>query len=228
MFARHDLVWLGEEGWRRVLAGAAAEHAPAIAAWREADRPLVVRRADVDQAPGQVALGLALPPQEDGRKIRIPCRVAVEHMARRAAPLPLAQALAQSPNMLPRWNAALAALASSAVNAGIELRVYGSLALQVLTGQAYLTASSDIDLLVQPRGAAELDAALALLKAHAQRLPLDGEIVFPNGRAVAWKEWAAARAGAPGSRVLVKEMTRVSLVTTDTLLAALEEQACTN
>ena len=41
-----------------------------------------------------------------------------------------------------------------------------------------------------------LDAALALLGKHAQRLPLDGEIVFPGGRAVAWKEWAAARAGA--------------------------------
>jgi phosphoribosyl-dephospho-CoA transferase len=122
----------------------------------------------------------------------------------------------------------LAALASGAANEGIVLRVYGSLALQVLTGQAYLTASSDIDLLVRPRDAAGLDAALALLGKHAQRLPLDGEIVFPGGRAVAWKEWAAACAGAPGSRVLVKEMTRVSLVTTDTLLAALEEQTCTN
>lgn len=225
MFARHDLVWLGGQGWDQVLASASAEHAAAIDAWRQADRPLVVRRADVGQAPGQVALGLALPPRpEDGRKVRIPCRVAVEHVARRTAPLPLAQVL----GALPRWDAALAALASSAANQGIDLRVYGSLALQVLTGQAYLTASSDIDLLVQPRRAAGLDAALALLKAHAAGLPLDGEIVFPGGRAVAWKEWAAARAGAPGSRVLVKEMTRVSLVTTDSLLAALEEEACMN
>lgn len=229
MFARHDLAWLGGSGWEQALAGAPAEHAAAMAAWRQADRPLVVRRADVDQAPGQVALGLALPPRpEDGRKVRIPCRVAVEQVARRAAPLPLAQALAQSPYKPPRWDAALAALASSAADEGIELRVYGSLALQVLTGQVYLTASSDIDLLVQPRDTAGLDAALALLNTHAAGLPLDGEIVFPGGRAVAWKEWNAARAGAPGSRVLVKEMTRVSLATTDNLLAALEEQACTH
>lgn len=225
MFARHDLVWLSGQGWDQVLAGAPAEHAAAVAAWRQADRPLIVRRADVEQAPDQVALGLALPPRpEDGRKVRIPCRVAVEQVARRAAPLPLAQAVGASPG----WGDGLAALASGAANEGIVLRVYGSLALQVLTGQAYLTASSDIDLLVRPRDAAGLDAALALLGKHAQRLPLDGEIVFPGGRAVAWKEWAAACAGAPGSRVLVKEMTRVSLVTTDTLLAALEEQTCTN
>lgn len=225
MFARHDLVWLGGQGWDQVLAGAPAEHAPAVAAWRQTDRPLIVRRADVGQAPGQVALGLALPPRpEDGRKVRIPCRVAVEHVARRTAPLPLAQVL----GALPRWDAELAALALRAADEGIALRVYGSLALQVLTGQAYLTASSDIDLLAQPRTAAELDAALALLKTHAAGLPLDGEIVFPGGRAVAWKEWAAAREGAPGSRVLVKEMARVALVTTDNLLAALEEEACTN
>lgn len=225
MFARHDLVWLSAEGWRQALAGAPAEHAAAVAAWQQADRPLVVRRADADQAPGQVALGLALPPRvEDGRKVRIPCRVAAREVRHREAPLPLARAL----GTLPRWDAALAALESNAANEGIGLRVYGSLALQVLTGQAYLTANSDIDLLVQPRDAAELDAALALLGAHAAGLPLDGEIVFPGGRAVAWKEWAAARTGAPGSRVLMKEMTRVSLVTADSLLAALEEDACTN
>lgn len=228
MFARHDLVWLSGQGWRELLARAMPGHAPAIAAWRQADWPLVVRRAEADQAPGQVALGLALPPRpEDGRKVRIACCVAVEHIRRREAPLSLAQAAAA----LARWNAALAALAAEAAERDIALRVYGSVALQVLTGQAYLGPGSDIDLLAQPRDAAELDAALALLRAHAAGLPLDGEIVFPGGRAVAWREWAAARAGAAGSRVLVKEMTRVALVATDALLASLDglrEEACTN
>lgn len=228
MFARHDLVWLSGEGWRELLARATPGHAPAIAAWRQADWPLVVRRAEVDQAPGEVALGLALPPRpEDGRKVRIACRVAVEQVRRVQPPLPLAAAA----GALPRWKAALAALASDAAERGIALRVYGSLALQVLTGQAYLGPASDIDLLVHPRDAVELDAALALLQAHAAGLPLDGEIVFPGGRAVAWKEWAAARAGAAGSRVLVKEMARVALVATDVLLASLDslrEEACTN
>lgn len=241
MFARHDLAWLSAEGWRQVLATAAADHVPAILAWQRADWPLVVRRADVGQAPGEVALGLALPPRpEDGRKLRIPCRVHAAGVPRCARPLPLAQLVAQCGaqcgaqsgaqcvNVPPRWRGALASLEQDAAARGIALRVYGSAALQVLTGQAYLRDSSDIDLLVQPRDRAQLDAALSLLCAHAGALPLDGEIVFPGGRAVAWKEWAAARQGAPGTRVLVKEMERVSLVTTDVLLATLAEAACLN
>lgn len=241
MFARHELAWLSAEGWRQVLAAAAADHVPAIMAWQRADWPLVVRRADVGQAPGQVALGLALPPRpEDGRKLRIPCRVHADRVRRCAPPLLLAQFVSQSGaqfdaqfgaqclNVLPHWRAALASLEAEATARGIALRVYGSAALQVLTGQSYLRNTSDIDLLVQPRDRAQLDAALSLLCAHADALPLDGEIVFPGGRAVAWKEWAVARQSAPGTRVLVKEMERVSLVTTDVLLATLEEATCLN
>jgi len=245
MFARHELAWLSPEGWRQVLDAAAADHVPAIMAWQRADWPLVVRRGDVGQAPGEVALGLALPPRpEDGRKLRIPCHVHADRVRRCAPPLPLAQLVAQLGaqfdaqsgaqfvaqclNVLPHWRAALASLEAEAAAQGIALRVYGSAALQVLTGQAYLRDTSDIDLLVQPRDRAQLDAALSLLCAHAGALPLDSEIVFPGGRAVAWKEWAAARQSAPGTRVLVKEMERVSLVTTDVLLATLEEATCLN
>jgi len=247
MFARHDLAWLSVGGWRAVLAAAAADHVPAIAAWQRADWPLVVRRADVGQAPDEVALGLALPPRpEDGRKLRIPCRVHASGVRRSTPPLPLAQLVAllgaqcvtpsgaqcgapssaQFVDTLPHWRGSLGALEAEAARQGIALRVYGSAALQVLTGQAYLRDTSDIDLLVQPRDRAQLDATLALLCAYADTLPLDGEIVFPGARAVAWKEWAAALRSAPGTRVLVKEINGVSLAAMDVLLATLEEAAC--
>lgn len=237
MFARHDLAWLSAQGWREVLDAAAADHVPAITAWQRADWPLVVRRADVGQAPGQVALGLALPPSpEDGRKLRIPCRVHADRVRHCTAPLPLAQLVVQSgarfvaqfTDTLLHWRAALASMEAEAAARGIALHIYGSAALQALTGQSYLRDTSDIDLLVQPRDRAQLDAALSLLCAHAGALPLDGEIVFPGGRAVAWKEWDAALRSAPGTRVLVKDMECVSLVATDVLLATLEEAACLN
>ena len=231
MLARHDLLWLCGEGWRQVQGAVppeAAEAAAAIARWREADWPVIVRRADADLGPDQASVGIALPPcAEDGRKLRIACRVALDAVRRRAPPLPLAR-VAQCASILPSWRAPLAALARDADRQGIALRVYGSAALQALTGQLYLRGSSDIDLLVQPRAIVELDAALGLLRTHATTLPLDGEIVFPGGRAVAWKELLAAREGSPASRVLVKEMTRVSLVRFDALLALLEEAACPN
>ncbi|MGX4643628.1 malonate decarboxylase holo-[acyl-carrier-protein] synthase [Massilia sp. SYSU DXS3249] len=223
MFARHDLVWLGGEGWRQALAGAPAAAVPALSAWQQAGWPAIVRRADADQAPGELAIGIALPPDpQDGRKVRVACRVAVDTIIRRERPLPLAQAV----DVLPRWRPALAGLAREAEAAGLDIRIYGSAALQAMTGQAYLRESSDIDLLLQPANGAELEAGLALLRTHAAHLPLDGEIVFPGGRAVAWKEWAAALDGAAGTRVLVKEMTRVSLALPQALTAALEEEAC--
>ncbi|MFC5480935.1 malonate decarboxylase holo-[acyl-carrier-protein] synthase [Massilia suwonensis] len=225
MLARHDLLWLSEGGWREAVWTVPDEAAPALLRWREAGWPVVVRRADADLAPGQVSVGIPLPPRaEDGRKLRVGGRVGLDGVCRHAPPLPLAQLT----GMPQHWQGALAALSQQAQAQGLAIRVYGSAALQAITGQAYLRAGSDIDLLLQPGGVAELDAALALLRTHAQALPLDGEIVFPGGRAVAWKELAAARDGALASRVLVKEMTRVALVRIDELLASLEEQACLN
>ena len=228
MYARHELVWLSEAGWRQAAAGLpslscgadSGEAAAAFAAWESADWPLVVRRADAGLRPGEVALGLALPPMADGRKLRLACRVSTAAVRQRRQPLPLERAI----GVLPRWRAALARLAEQGREQGLAIGVYGSVALQVLTGQAYLTEGSDIDVLLRPRSRGELDAALALLRQHAAALPLDGEIVFPGARAVAWKEWSAVCDADPGTRVLVKEMTRVALVDTGSLLATLQAE----
>lgn len=225
MLARHDLLWLSEQGWREAVWTVPEEAAPALLRWRACGWPVVMRRADADLAPGQVSVGIPLPPRaEDGRKLRVAGRVALDAIVRQAPPLPLAQLS----GMPAHWHAPLAALAQQAQAQELAIGVYGSAALQAITGQAYLRAGSDIDLLLQPRSVTELDTALALLRTHARGLPLDGEIVFPGGRAVAWKELSAAREGSLASRVLVKELRRVALVRIDELLASLEEQACLN
>src|SRR6185369_13349406 len=105
-------------------------------------------------------------------------------------------------------------------SAGMDLRVFGSLALQALTGQAYLRESSDIDLLFRPRSTSELDAGTLLLASFLGELPLDGEIVFPSGQAVAWKEWFTARAHT--ERVLIKSQASVKLAPRAELRAELE------
>lgn len=228
MLARHDLLWLSEQGWREAVWTVPEEAAPALLRWHACGWPVVVRRADADLAPGQVSVGIPLPPRaEDGRKLRVAGRVALDAIVRQAPPLRLGHLT----GMPAHWQTPLAALAQQAQQAqahGLAIGVYGSAALQAITGQAYLRAGSDIDLLLQPRSVAELDTALALLRTHARGLPLDGEIVFPGGRAVAWKELSAARKGSLASRVLVKELRRVALVRIDELLASLEEQACLN
>jgi phosphoribosyl-dephospho-CoA transferase len=212
MFSRHDLAWLTAGGWDAVLERALPGQHAAIEQWRREDWPAVVRRADPGLPFGQVSLGLPLPPSPDGVKGRIALTARESDVARHSPPLALAEAARAAPE---RWRRALDSLAP-----GMRLHAYGSLAMQAITGQSYLTPASDIDLLFFPADAQALRAGLALLEHQAAVLPLDGEIVFPTGAAVAWKEWIGATRNA--ARVLVKDAGAVRLATIDDLLATLE------
>lgn len=226
MYARHKLVWLTAAGWdaaQASLSGTADDdiQTDALARWRAAAWPLVARRRDADAAADEVCLGLALPPDAaTGHKWRIALRAPAAGVAKTAPPLALGEALSllAGSTALAGWRTALGALRESSV--GLDLRVYGSLALQALTGLPYLRDTSDIDLLLQPRSDRQLRSGLALLERYARVLPLDGEIIFPRGEAVAWKEWVAARDS--GARVLVKDADTVRLTAPELLAATLE------
>lgn len=209
MPSRHDRAWLSSAGWDAAVAGAAPAHAPALEQWRKQDWPLIVTRRTPDAAPGALCLGLALPPAA-GRKIRIAVQVHEHMVARIEAPLSLRVAAVAAPAA---WTAPLAALLADA--GSINLHAYGSLALQAITSLPYLSDASDIDLLLSPASVQELDAGMHLLQSHQQQLPLDGEIVFPDGAAVAWKEWRDTTGAS--ARVLVKDAASVRLVTNASL-----------
>jgi phosphoribosyl-dephospho-CoA transferase len=215
MYSRHDLVWLTPAGWRAAAGRAGPRERAALELWEREDWPAVVRRHDAGAGQGCVSLGIALPPHPvDGTKARIGLHARYEHVARHIAPIPLAQARASAPE---RWHAGLDELLAQP--GARDLRAYGSLALQALTGQNYLSSTSDIDVLFLPLTNAQLQAGVDTLANCAGRLPLDGEIVFPTGEAVAWKEWRDARDGA---RVLAKSIGAVRLADPASLLATLE------
>lgn len=241
MHSRHELVWLSRDGWAAVQAQAGpGDRAPgsdfgAVARWRANDWPLVVRRRPPGLADTQVALGLPLPPAPDGSKRRFACVVDARMVARWQAPLTLAEAAHAAPA---RWHDALHALLADCTRTAAALPrrafvpggaavplcplVFGSLSMQAMTGLSYLRADSDLDLLLAPESRAELAAALALLQRHATSLPLDGEIVFPGGVAVAWREYATAAASPlVGARLLVKDGHGVRLATRESLEASL-------
>lgn len=216
MYARHELIWLTPDGWQAAARGTPQQRL-AIARWAAQDWPLVARRAEPGAGADQVCLGLALPPDpHSGEKIRIALQVSADGVARNAAPLPLRQVLEVLPAS---WQAAAAALADAAL--GLNLRAYGSAALQALTAQAYLRPSSDLDLLLSPVYYVQLRAGMALLQKYAPLLPLDGEIIFPQGHAVAWKEWLGTEAS--GARVLVKQADGVRLLDRQHLLDTLRQ-----
>jgi phosphoribosyl-dephospho-CoA transferase len=219
MFCRHNRIWLSATGWKRACSEVPA-YAGEFARCAKNDWPVVVRRNDPGVAAEHVCLGLPLPPDaRSGVKVRIPFKVHADEVARHEKPLAVADAGAALPS---EWREAFSDFSATADIGDMEFRVYGSAAMQAMTALPYLAASSDIDLLFYPRTGEQLHAGMRLLHIYSNHLPLDGELVFPSGRAVAWKEWAQAAATPEAMRVLAKSMQAVTLVPASELLAELE------
>jgi phosphoribosyl-dephospho-CoA transferase len=198
---RHHRVWLAP-GWRAALRGELAPGPLAeVESWLALGRPAVAARHG-GTPPGAIALGIALP---GAGKRRVALAVDPEAVARVEPPLELAAVIASAPAS---WRDLLRVLDEEARSAGVALGVYGSLAWQHLSGEPYVTSGSDVDLLAPAGTEAQLRAALSLLGAHARdRAPsLDGELLLPGGRAVAWREVLSG-----GARLLVKSARAVAL-----------------
>lgn len=219
MLKRHDLVRLTPDGWEQALATLVGKAAELATHWRGRDLPAVVRRTDPNLASDMICLGLPAPPDpHTGHKLRLGIAVARSHIASMRPPLALHEA-----EVAAESHVAFGALRAAMRDAGIDCRVFGSVAMQTLTGERYLGPGSDIDLLVRPTNPYQLEVGLDLIASSAQRLPLDGEIEFPSGQAVSWKEWQVLRQhdGLGAGRVLVKNLDTVALVRCDELLGQL-------
>jgi phosphoribosyl-dephospho-CoA transferase len=201
---RHQLAYLSAAGWQQALTQ--AHDAQALAClehWAAHQLPLVVTRQPLPLASQQplLHLGLSAPPALGRRLLglRVPA-AAIAWFGE----FPL---LAEALPVLPRGaRAALRPLLQALATGGQRAHAYGSVGWQCLAGQRYLHARSDLDLWLPVAHEVEADAAAALLSRHAPaRLRLDGELVFPDGAAVAWREWQAWRAGR-GRALLVKRL----------------------
>ena len=186
---RQQLLRLSGEGWARVLdASWDATARQCLALWAARGLPLVVARQPV---PAADTLATGLPAPARFRRLRLAVAVA------RLLPRPGASA----------WRALLATLSA----ADCAPRVYGGYGWQALTRLAYVHAASDIDLLLPVVSSTQADAVARLLANAAWTGPrLDGELLFPDGAAVAWREWLAHRDGRT-PQVLVKRLHGVAL-----------------
>jgi phosphoribosyl-dephospho-CoA transferase len=193
---RHQLAHLSAAGWGEVLSGhwEAAAH-DCLRLWARRRLPLVVTRqragAPRDAPGGRVALGLPAPLAWER------CRIALD------VPREAISRLGEFPHatevlrLLPRRaRAAMVELLDRLAALGVQARAYGGYGWQIVSGQAYVHADSDLDLWVAIEGAAQADAVAACLLGRAPVEPrLDGELLFADGAAVAWREWAAWRTG---------------------------------
>ncbi len=204
---RHQLVHLDAEGWQRLAAQERDDASRAcIDHWAAARLPLVVTRQCPDE-PDVLALGLPAPLRWQRRRLAL--RADWRHVLG-FDEFPSVQDLAP---LLPRSGLATwQGLVSALTGLDAAARVYGSHGWQLLSGLPYLHADSDIDLTLAVHDAHHADAVAAVLAGCCPILPrrLDGELQFADGRAYAWREWQAWRAGRSRA-ILCKTLNAVSL-----------------
>jgi phosphoribosyl-dephospho-CoA transferase len=112
------------------------------------------------------------------------------------------------------WELTLLRLGQLAKEQGVEARIFGSLAWQVITGLDYLTDRSDLDFALHVHRETQLRPLadeLARIEGDAP-MRLDGELIR-GGSAVNWRE---LHAGAQD--VLVKTILGITLLRTDQFL----------
>lgn len=213
---RHDLVWLDETRWRdALLTPLPGEWLEPLSRWFSRGRPAVVRRRDSNAARA-LSLGVALPPAQG--KLKFPLLVDPSALVRSSGPLTLAAAAVSAPT---HWQTWLQCMLVSARRIGVELRVYGSVAWQHLSGEPYLTPSSDVDLLWSAGNPTQLEEMLEILIQwqRASGLSADGELLFFDG-AVAWKELLSRP-----SNVLVKRTAALEMRPLAEVLSLLRAEA---
>jgi phosphoribosyl-dephospho-CoA transferase len=202
---RNQLVWVDERGWRELRAADwDAEARSLLAHWSAQRLPLVVARDRVGTAPGQLCVGLPAPLRWSRRRLAL--AVAWDHVQRTGTFPTLVRAARAM-----RSEIAAIGLASRLSACGAVARVYGGYGWQALSGEAYVHAGSDLDLLIEVD---DIDAACASLPLLQQARPgcrIDGEFLFPDGDALAWRELASALSGS-AERVLVKSRGGARLV----------------
>ena len=203
---RQQLLRLSGEGWARVLDAPWDSTArQCLALWAARGLPLVVTRQPV---PAADTLATGLPAPARFRRLRLAVAVAPRHVMF-LDEFPAAESVAR---LLPRscvtaWRALLALLATAVC----APRVYGGYGWQALARLAYVHPASDVDLLLPVDSSAQADAVAAMLANAAWAGPrLDGELLFADGAAVAWREWLAHREGRT-AQVLVKRLHGVAL-----------------
>ena len=207
---RHQIAWLGDAGWHRQLSrdwDAAARDC--LAHWAARRLPLVVTRQGEAAGEGSIALGLPAPGRWGRRRLAL---TVARNDVLYFDEFPLADRLL---GLLPgSGRPAWRDLCAQLQMANTPARVYGSYGWQLLSGFDHVRAASDIDLWLAVSDSAQADVAAACLQSFSGKLPrLDGELMFDDGTAVAWREWLAWRAGRVKS-LLVKRIGGSALVQT--------------
>jgi phosphoribosyl-dephospho-CoA transferase len=182
---RHDWVYLGPDWAGHLRSPLVPEVLQRVTAWHDQGQPFAVARQDVTDADDDVRLSLTLP---DRRHLAL--HVGLPAVARRLPPPTVQEVRDTAPGT---WTSALDDVSALGSALDLTVGVFGSLAWQYRTGEPFLRPLSDVDLLFAPARWSDVERLLFGLEAVSRRhtvVRLDGEVVLPDGGAVAWRELA--------------------------------------
>jgi phosphoribosyl-dephospho-CoA transferase len=179
---------------------------PLVPDWALKGWPVIIRRRAPGDAAGCVPAALPLPPSFGKRRVGI--SLGGDTRLEALPPVTLAQAAGVAPLA---WQPAITVLLALGRDIGVAPRVFGALLWEKLTGLAYLTGASDLDLLWRADDEARTARLLAgLLDIDRDFLPtIDGELELPDGAGVSWRELAACLASGQ-DKVLAKSIDTVT------------------
>ena len=217
---RHDLLHVAPDIWAAALADCpSSADLPLVGTWAGRGWPAIVRRPRETEGPGLVPVGVPLPPAMG--KHRVAVAVPPEGVLQRSSPPSLRAAASVAD---PGWRSTIASLLSLGARTGVEPSAFGSLLWEHLTGLRYVSPHSDLDVLwsVAPGfDVLSLVAGIAEIQREAP-LHIDGEVIFPEGDAVNWRELFNALQTTSRPRVLAKSMNGIRLLDIGSLLHVVE------
>jgi phosphoribosyl-dephospho-CoA transferase len=182
---------------------------PLLGAWADRGWPAILRCRAETEDPDLVPVGVPLPPAAGKRRVALLLPPA--GVLQRSSPA-LLRAAARVAD--PGWRSTIVSLLALGARTGVEPSAFGSLLWEHLTGLAYLSPHSDLDVLWPVPSDFDVPS-LVFSIAEIQRdapLRIDGEVVFPDGCAVNWRELWNAHRTADRATVLAKTMEGVRLL----------------
>ncbi len=209
---RHSLVWLDPD---LDLASCITDlsHVAATRGWIANGLPLVVARQPqkLDGSVTHVAVGLTLPPPAIRQRVFL--HVPIASILIQNDPLLLSQAYNSVER---RCQELIQHIITICEQTNVSPCVYGSALWQTISGNEYMTESSDLDVLFVCNETSNMHLLFDLLQACERSKPrLDGELFAPSGWAAAWREvTSAVKTGGLGT-VLAKSTYEVRLLPLD-------------
>ena len=205
---RHDLLLVSDSVTEH-MDGEAGE------CWRKYPAvPLIYTRQEIwedipeSDGSGMIRCGLSLPYKENGTRKRFAVYISPDAVLQVKTPFEVAEDLAGDNGRIGKLLEEIRKIP------GIRAGIYGSAALEWVSGYRYLTDMSDVDLIIEGKSREALYGFYHMLPGleHLCQTNLDLEARFPGGRDVKLREMFSAQ-----DTVIVKSVDNVELTEAEDL-----------